>query len=326
MQTENRGDLQMQQNLTKEQELIRSQLTVRAIVWHVRNLAEEDIAELEVQMRLFDVRPVRVRTTGSCWEAYEEILQELERTGIFEWEAVLITDDDRMAEYVFKERRVLDAKKGMAVVFFEEDGGRTCSAADMAVLGFEETGVQFFDRICKRKNRLPWNILYTERTCVREITMTDLDELFELYQGEGITDYTESLYDRAREEEYTRNYIDYMYYYYGYGMWIVRDRENGALIGRAGIGHRDVGDEVFMELGYVIAKEYQNKGYATEVCRAVIRYAGEELGVRQIHCFIHPDNRASVRLARKLGFTEMPDTDVSFGELRHFRKNNIHIL
>ena len=91
----------MQQNLTKEQELIRSQLTVRAIVWHVRNLAEEDIAELEVQMRLFDVRPVRVRTTGSCRETYEEILQELERMGIFEWEAVLITDDDGMAEYVF---------------------------------------------------------------------------------------------------------------------------------------------------------------------------------------------------------------------------------
>lgn len=316
----------MRQNLTKEQETIRSQLTIRAIVWKIRNPKRLDTAQLEAQIRLFGVRLVRVRTDGGCREAYEKAVEELRMAGIFEWEAVLVTDDRNMAEYAYHRRQADDVKKGMAVVFFEEDGTKRCDAADMTVLGFEETGAQFFDRICKRKNRLPWNILYTKRTCVREIATTDLDELYALYEGEGMTDYMEPLYEREREEEYTRNYIDYMYYYYGYGMWIVRHRENGALIGRAGIGHRDVGDEVLMELGYMIAREYQNKGYATEVCQAVIQYAAKELGIAQLHCFIHPKNQVSMHLARKLGFTEMSDSDVSFQGLRHFKKNDTHIL
>ena len=192
--------------------------------------------------------------------------------------------------------------------------------ADFIVQGFEETGVQFFDRIQKRKNRLPWNILYTKRTCVREITLDDMEELFELYQGEGITDFTEPLYEWQKEAEYTKSYIEHMYYYYGYGMWVVRHRESGRLLGRAGIGHREEGDRVLMELGYIIGREYQNQGYATEVCQAVMEYAAKELQMAELHCMIHPQNYASRRVARRLGFT-LRDAQMYNAEgLLHYHK------
>lgn len=83
-------------------------------------------------------------------------------------------------------------------------------------------------------------------------------------------------------------------------MWVVCDTKTGALIGRAGIEHREVEGEVCMELGYVIGTAYQRQGYATEVCASIVAYAKEELEIEQLHCFIHPNNKGSLRVAQKL--------------------------
>lgn len=259
---------------------------------------------------------------------YEQALRKLNAAGIREEEALLVTEDSGLAGYVYEIRKkhagMYEEKYheknaggrelfkmdifGMAVVFYEKDGSGKYAAADMAVQGFEEIGVQFLDRVHKRRNHLPWNILYTKRTCVREISLDDLDALFALYGGEGITDYTEPLFERRKEEEYTKSYIECMYYYYGYGMWVICDRETGNLIGRAGIEHRQDEDGVCMELGYIIGRAYQGKGYAVEVCSAILEYAAQELEIEQMHCFIHPQNAASIRVAEKLGFTRCEQT------------------
>jgi RimJ/RimL family protein N-acetyltransferase len=92
-----------------------------------------------------------------------------------------------------------------------------------------------------------------------------------------------------------------MYRFYGYGMWIVIDRETGRLIGRAGVEHReDLGGE--LELGYAISTLYQGKGYATEVCNAILAYACDELGFHEVCCLIEPENERSIRFAERLGF------------------------
>ena len=69
--------------------------------------------------------------------------------------------------------------------------------------------------------------------------MEYLDALFELYAGKGMTDYMEPLYPYEEEREYQQAYIEQMYRFYGYGMWIVCDRNTGELIGRAGVEHRE---------------------------------------------------------------------------------------
>jgi len=336
--------------LTAEQKMIQEQLTLRAVVWDIQQI-EADAARLDQEMQIFQIDkillpkiqcvqrsscnsrvpncrikyikrgiPYRKRYPLCCIR-YAEAAESLRKLGISEKEALLVTEDVWMAEYVYGKRSgqpVWDS--GIGVVYYEKEGSRRDISTDMIVQGFEEIGVQFLDRIQKRRNHLPWNILYTERTCVREITMADLDELYLLYEGEGITDYTEPLYERGKEEEYTRSYIDHMYYYYGYGMWVVRDRKTGALIGRAGIDHREVDGKVLMELGYIIGREYQNKGYATEVCRAVMEYAREQLEAEELHCFIHPNNRVSMHLAIKLGFQKIADSDPGQEGLVHFKK------
>lgn len=309
----------MHKHLNAEQEMIRAQLTLRAIVWDIEKMEAPIWKRLEQEAELYRIHMIRIQELAGETDRtkkYNRIMEYLKKSGIAESQALLVTEDDQLPDAVCS----CKTEPGMGVVYYEKAGSRQDVAADMIVLGFEETGPQFFDRILKRRNHLPWNILYTERTCVREITMEDLDELYELYEGDGITDYTEPLFERQEEEAYTKSYIEYMYYYYGYGMWIVRDRKNGALIGRAGIEHREGEAEVFTELGYVIGRNYQNKGYATEVCQAILDYAKEEAGMDQIHCFIHPGNQVSLHLAKKLGFEIVEDTQKIQTDLIHFRK------
>ena len=58
-----------------------------------------------------------------------------------------------------------------------------------------------------------------------------------------------------------------------------------------------------LELGYIIAPEYQGRGYAAEVCDFIIGYAWKNTGYDSISCFIEPANTKSRRLAERLGFT-----------------------
>lgn len=174
-------------------------------------------------------------------------------------------------------------------------------SADMYVEGFEEVDAAFLLRAYERHHNLPWTILETERCIVRELSLSDLDELFALYEGEGMTDYMEPLYEYEEEKAYQESYQRCMYRFYGYGMWLVFEKQSGKLIGRAGVEHRkELNGE--LELGYAIGVPYQRKGYAREVCTAILSYVRKELGFSLINCLIETGNEASVRLVDKLGF------------------------
>lgn len=193
---------------------------------------------------------------------------------------------------------------GMSAVFYESresrpEAGRGCKHV---LLGFEEIEAEYFVRIWQRDRGLPWTILKTERCYLRELALEDLDDLFELYAQKGMTDYIEPLYERAKEEEYQRAYIANMYAFYGYGMWLVKEKGSGRLIGRAGLEHRTLHGVSELEMGYAIGVPYQRQGYATEVCRAILAYARDNLEYEEVNCLIEPENRASLGLVEKLGF------------------------
>lgn len=173
----------------------------------------------------------------------------------------------------------------------------------MVAEGLAEVDMDFLNKTFLRCHGLPWTVLSTPRCYLREITMEDMDDLFRIYEGEHITDYMEPLYDREKEEEYQRAYIEHMYRYFGYGMWLVCRKADGRIIGRAGLEHRELGDENWLEMGYMIAEEEQKKGYATEVCRGIMEYAGEILPEEKLNCFIEEENLVSIHMMERLGFS-----------------------
>lgn len=181
--------------------------------------------------------------------------------------------------------------------------------ADMVVEGFEEVDMIFLQRVYERHFNIPWTILETKRCIVRELELSDMDDLFSMYAEPGMTDYMEGLYEYEEELEYQKAYIENMYRFYGYGMWLVFEKKTGTLIGRAGVEHREeLNGE--MELGYAIRTSFQHQGYAYEVCQAIVQYAGEELQAHLLHCLIEKGNVISEKLAVKLGFSYCGDREI----------------
>lgn len=170
-----------------------------------------------------------------------------------------------------------------------------------AVESLAELDIEYLERVRRRYNHIPWDIGETDRCLIRELSLSDLPALYELYAKPGMTDYVEPLYDYETELEYQKAYIENMYGFYEYGMWLVFSKKTGKLIGRAGLEHD--------ELGYMIAPELWNRGYATEVCRFIIDYARENTDFEELYCRIDERNEASVRLAKKLGFTNSGQVD-----------------
>jgi ribosomal-protein-alanine N-acetyltransferase len=89
---------------------------------------------------------------------------------------------------------------------------------------------------------------------------------------------------------------------FGFGLWLVRDRETGQMVGQGGLQSTFVagGDEV--EVAWAIVPERWGQGLATELARAAIAVAFEDLGRSDVVAFSLPDNPASLRVMDKTGF------------------------
>lgn len=71
------------------------------------------------------------------------------------------------------------------------------------------------------------------------------------------------------------------------------------------IGHLDFHPWVMIntyEIGWVVNKNYHNKGYATEAAQALIDYAFNEMKVHRLVVMSDTRNQASNRICQKLGF------------------------
>ena len=148
---------------------------------------------------------------------------------------------------------------------------------------------------------LPWNILETPRCLIRETTTADVEDFYRIYSHPAITKYMEGLYPEVEQEkQYVREYIEKVYTFYGFGVWTVVEKESGAVIGRAGLSYREGFEDP--ELGFIIGVPWQRRGYAWEVCRAILGYAAAVLEFTKVQALVETENTASLKLCEKLGF------------------------
>jgi RimJ/RimL family protein N-acetyltransferase len=171
------------------------------------------------------------------------------------------------------------------------------------VESLEDIDDEYLEKVYRRFMGIPWDITQTQRLRVREIAVSDVARLYELYADESITKYMEALFPKIEQEmEYTKDYIEKVYKFYGYGMWVIVEKKSSFVIGRVGLEYREGFDG--LELGFMLGVNYQHMGYAYEACVAVIDYGIKQLGQRKFCAFVDEDNIPSIRLCEKLGFIE----------------------
>jgi RimJ/RimL family protein N-acetyltransferase len=98
----------------------------------------------------------------------------------------------------------------------------------------------------------------------------------------------------------------------GYGMWVIEERDSGAFLGEAGLlsAERGIAElEGVPEAGWVLAPEGWGRGIATEAMHAIFEWADVHLDSPSVRCIIDPGNAASIKVAEKLGFHALVDTD-----------------
>jgi RimJ/RimL family protein N-acetyltransferase len=94
-----------------------------------------------------------------------------------------------------------------------------------------------------------------------------------------------------------------------YGFWALEDKATGAFAGELGLAEfeREMDPKLDTpEAGWVLAKQFHGRGYGSEALGAVLAWA--DVRTPATTCLIHPENRASLRLAEKYGYQAVRQT------------------
>jgi RimJ/RimL family protein N-acetyltransferase len=91
---------------------------------------------------------------------------------------------------------------------------------------------------------------------------------------------------------------------HGYGVWVVRDRTTGDIIGRVLLRVMPLHDVQEIELGYSYAPSHWGQGIATEVAVACLAEAVAHFQFPRFVAITDPKHERSQHVLRKLGFTD----------------------
>ncbi len=86
-----------------------------------------------------------------------------------------------------------------------------------------------------------------------------------------------------------------------YDLWPVIEKHSGHVVGHCGLLEKDVEGRPEIELTYILVSSTWGRGYATEIGHALKHYGFEEKGIERLIALIEPENRASERVATKIG-------------------------
>jgi RimJ/RimL family protein N-acetyltransferase len=151
--------------------------------------------------------------------------------------------------------------------------------------------------------------LETERLRLRPFRRSDIDAYAELNADPEVLRFDGGKpWDRGRSWRHLAFLLGH-WQLGGAGMWAVELKETGAFVGSVGFSEPE-GWPGF-ELAWWLARRFWGHGYATESAQAALDYAFDILQKDRVISLIHPENRASIRVAERLGEREL-------GRIEHF--------
>lgn len=144
--------------------------------------------------------------------------------------------------------------------------------------------------------------LRTERLELRLYSATEkhlmvglfTDEKVMAHVGDGVmtVQAAEKLCDRLFNDFYPRGKDT---------IWGVFALDDGRYIGHASLRPRPSKTEDW-EVGYMLRTEEWGKGFATEICRAMVDLGFEKVGLKTVFATVDDYHRSSIRVLEKSGF------------------------
>lgn len=145
----------------------------------------------------------------------------------------------------------------------------------------------------------------TERLRFREMHESDLENMAALLGDPEVMRYYPSPKTRQDAEGWIAwNRSNYAQH--GFGLWII-ETHTGDFVGDCGLTWQEVNGVPTLEVGYHVRSDLQGQGYATEAAAACRDFAGQQTDAGVLVAIIHPKNRASERVAEKIGMHRVAD-------------------
>ena len=146
-------------------------------------------------------------------------------------------------------------------------------------------------------------ILETERLILCEQTQDDAAFILALLNSPGWLKYigernVKTVVDAGN---YILNGAMKSYIENGFGLYLAKLKDGNIPIGVCGLIKRPGLEQV--DIGFAFLPEHEGRGYGFESASAVMKYAGEVLGLGVVVAITTKDNEASIRLLNKIGFS-----------------------
>lgn len=212
------------------------------------------------------------------------------------WERDVVVENKVCRVVISDEAKALLAAKaaGRVVVgCLGRDGKGQLPMARYLVETADLADDRYLERVVRREKGLPWRIGESSRLRLREFAAEDTAQIpVEPEDEKG----DQVFYDPEKLSAYIRS----QYGFFEYGLWAVERKEDGKILGKAGI--TDCNAAGCFELAYHIFLPYRRQGYGEEACRIVLDYVEREYAPAGVYAVTEASNDASAKLLRKLGF------------------------
>ncbi len=144
--------------------------------------------------------------------------------------------------------------------------------------------------------------LRTERIALRLYAEADKQLFVSLFTDEGVMKHVGDgvMTGSAAEQLWDRLHTDF----YPKGKDTIRGMfalDDGRYVGHASLRPRPTKTKDW-EVGYMLMTREWGNGFATEVCRALVEFGFEELGLESVFATVDDDHESSIRVLRKCGF------------------------
>lgn len=143
-------------------------------------------------------------------------------------------------------------------------------------------------------------VLETARLQLREWSAADAPALYAIVSDPVTMQFWPAPFTREATEAWIARSVA-SYAANGFGRWALLERDSGQIVGDCGILLNLVDGVEEHDLGYIVHHRYWGRGYAPEAALACRDYGIERLGLRRLVANMATENRASERVAQKIG-------------------------
>jgi RimJ/RimL family protein N-acetyltransferase len=151
-------------------------------------------------------------------------------------------------------------------------------------------------------------VRFTARLRLEPVGVGHAEDLWRLFQDPAVAEWygvwTRAMAQREAESIARAWEMD------GVHKWMAYERSSGALVGRGGLSRVklvEMAGQERLEVGWVLLRPFWGQGYATEIGRAGLAFAFEELGAEEVVAYTETRNARSRAVMERLGFRYRQD-------------------